>query len=63
MDTLVFWKKKWDEYRDENDGDATEIRTPVLIDSNLQSPVFIMRDETNAKAIRRLKSRGKKQWW
>ena len=61
MDSLVFWKAKPDKYRDETDSDDTEVREPKLTDT-LQECSFVMRDETNAKAVRRLKNKGK-QWW
>lgn len=54
MDSLVHWKKKKDKYDDEMDEDESEVRSPILIDT-MQEPTFIMRDETNAEAMRKLK--------
>ena len=54
METLVFWKKKRDKYRDEADGDDLGPRVPRLTDT-MQDAEFIMRDETNAEAMKHLK--------
>lgn len=56
MESLVSWKKKRDKYDAEMDGDATEIIVPKLTNT-IQTPEFIMRDETNAEAMRKLKIR------
>ena len=54
MDNLVSWKIKRDKYRDEADEDELGVRSPRLTDT-LQESNFIMRDETNARAMRKLK--------
>ena len=58
MESLVPWKKKRDEYNDEADDDELGVRSPRLVDT-MQDCKFIMRDETNAKAMKRLKLK----WW
>ena len=58
MESLVSWKKKRDKYCDEADGDGHQVRAPKLVDT-MQDVEFIMRDETNAKAMRRMKIK----WW
>lgn len=58
VDSLVPWKKKWDNYNDEADEDETEARSPRLTDT-LQDVKFIKRDETNATAMKHLKIK----WW
>jgi len=50
----ISWKKKRDKYDDEMDGDFTEARDPRLTDT-IQDPEFIMRDETNAEAMRKMR--------
>jgi hypothetical protein len=57
-ESLVVWKKKVSEYRDEADDDELGPRSPRLVDT-LQDCSFIMRDETNAKAMRRMNIK----WW
>lgn len=59
MESLVFWKRKRDKYDDEADEDDTEAREPRLVDS-MQESKFIMRDETNAKAMKTMRM---KKWW
>jgi len=59
MHSLVPWKKKRDKYDDEMDEDTTEVRSPKLT-GTMQEPAFIMRDEVNAEAFKRLKL---KKWW
>lgn len=54
MDNLVSWKIKRDKYRDEADEDELGVRSPRLTDT-IQESNFIMRDETNARAMRKLK--------
>jgi len=54
MASLVSWKKKTSNYWDEADGDELGPRSPRLTDE-MQTPEFIMRDETNAKAMRDMK--------
>lgn len=54
MDSLVSWKRKQDNYRDEADEDNNEIRSPRLTDTK-QEAKFINRDETNAKAMKEMK--------
>jgi len=56
--SLIKWKKKLDKYRSEADDDALGIKGPRLVDT-MQEPGFIMRDETNARAMRAMKM---KQW-
>lgn len=56
--TLVSWKKKEDEYRDDMDSDFG-IHAPRMVDT-LQETTFIMSDETNADAFRAVKL---KPWW
>jgi len=58
MESLVPWKKKVNKYHDEADDDEAVPRAPKLIDT-MQEPTFIMRDETNAEAMKRLKLK----WW
>jgi hypothetical protein len=58
MDTLVYWKRKTSKYRDEADEDSLGPREPKLIDA-MQTPEFIMRDETNAEAMKNLKIKWK----
>jgi len=58
MDSLVKWKKKVSEYRDEADDDDLGPRNPRTTDT-MQPCAFIMRDETNAEAIKKLKLGGK----
>jgi hypothetical protein len=71
MDTLVPWKRKLDEYHEEDDEDTIGINGPRLVNS-MQECNFIMRDETNAKAMHILKSNWikhkeskeeKAKWW
>jgi len=71
METLVYWKKKTDEYRDEADDDTLGVREPRLTDT-MQDCKFVMRDETNARALHILKSNwikhkeskeDKAKWW
>jgi hypothetical protein len=53
--SLISWKKKRDKYDDdEMDGDFTEAGDPRLTDT-IQDPEFIMRDETNAEAMRKMR--------
>ena len=54
MASLVSWKKKVSKYREENDGDALGTMDARFVDS-MQTPGFIMRDETNAKAMKAMK--------
>jgi hypothetical protein len=58
MESLVHWKRKRDKYYDEADEDDSEVRETRLVDS-MQECKFIMRDETNAKAMRSMKIK----WW
>ena len=58
METLVSWKKKREIHRDEMDEDEDETYGPRLGDT-MQDVQFIRRDETNAKAMRKLKIK----WW
>lgn len=57
MDSLVHWKRKRDKYNDEADGDF-DVRSPRLTDT-MQTPEFIKRDETNARAMKVMKAK----WW
>lgn len=57
MDSFT-WRKKRDKYRDEMDEDEIEARDVKLIDT-LQDPQFVMRDEHNAEAMKKLKIK----WW
>jgi len=59
MESLISWKKKRDKYDDEADEDDSEIRCPRLVDS-MQESNFIMRDEANAKSMRKM---GFRSWW
>ena len=58
-DSLVKWKQKVSLFRDEADEDGMGPRAPKLTDT-MQTPQFIMRDETNAEAMKAMKI---KQWW
>lgn len=58
MESLVSWKKKVDKYDDEADGDFIDAREVKLTDQ-MQDPEFVMRDEHNAEAKKKL---GFKQW-
>ena len=58
-DSLVKWKQKVSLFRDEADEDGLGPRDPRLTDT-MQTPQFIMRDETNASAMKAMKM---KQWW
>lgn len=60
MASLVAWKKKVSLNRDEADDDDLGPRNPRLTDT-MQPCAFIMRDETNAEALEKLKS-GKIKW-
>jgi len=54
MASLVFWKKKVSKYRDEADDDELGPRAPKLTDT-MQPAAFVMRDETNAEAMEKMK--------
>jgi len=54
MESLVSWKQKRDRYSDEADEDELGVRGPGLTNT-IQESKFIMRDETNARTMRRLK--------
>jgi len=54
MESLVSWKQKRDRYSDEADEDELGVRSPRLTNT-IQESKFIMRDETNARTMRRLK--------
>jgi len=54
MESLVSWKQKRDRYSDEADEDELGVRGPRLTNT-IQESKFIMRDETNARTMRRLK--------
>lgn len=54
MASLVKWKKKLDKYDGEYDSDDTDVFQPRLCDT-MNEPMFIRRDEANARAMRALK--------
>jgi len=58
MASLVSWKKKTSKENEENDGDALGTMNARFVDS-MQTPEFIMRDETNARAMKAIGV----QWW
>jgi len=59
MDCLVPWKKKRSVYKEESDEDDLRgIRGPHLTDE-MHGVNFIMKDATNAEAMRKLNIK----WW